>query len=60
MVRWKQTGIYFKLEEAKRIHVEPRTADDFDETLSSFHSTINDGLGAVFFAVYRGKVCIFT
>ncbi|CAO3590604.1 unnamed protein product [Absidia cylindrospora] len=64
--RWKGTGLLSRLKERKRVIVEPRhgSAKVFNKALKSFYECIKqaenggDGKhdGAIFFAVYRGKV----
>ncbi|ORZ14489.1 helicase C-terminal domain-domain-containing protein [Absidia repens] len=64
--RWKNTGLLSRLKEKKRVIMEPRHGSSmvFNKALRSFYECIKqaehggDGKhdGAVFFAVYRGKV----
>ncbi|TMW57821.1 hypothetical protein Poli38472_014424 [Pythium oligandrum] len=66
--RWRQTGVWNKIEQLKTIYTEPRNAGkDFDALLDDYKQTIvqcmsgSDGnssgkTGAIFLAVYRGKV----
>ncbi|KAI8974372.1 hypothetical protein BDB01DRAFT_844883 [Pilobolus umbonatus] len=64
--RWKETGLYKRMNAAKTIYTESKVSDKkvFDKTLKNFYSEI-DGYtanyntkknGCLFFAVYRGKV----
>ncbi|EEY67719.1 uncharacterized protein PITG_17950 [Phytophthora infestans T30-4] len=63
--RWKKTKLWGEIEQFKAIYSEPRNAGkDFDRLLEDYKETItcskdgDDGnkTGAVFLAVYRGKV----
>ncbi|CAO3639856.1 unnamed protein product [Cunninghamella echinulata] len=67
--RWKSTGIYDQMESKKKIFIEPQGDNKakFKAMLKKFYKTIeeveddymftNDGnTGALFFAVYRGKI----
>lgn len=70
--RWKQTGLLAKIEGCKTVFLEPRNAGkDFDALLDDYKSVIAETsastqvkaengeqkqTGAVFLAVYRGKV----
>ncbi|DAZ95804.1 TPA: hypothetical protein N0F65_009200 [Lagenidium giganteum] len=65
--RWKQTGVWNAVEQAKRLFTEPRQAGkDFDALMDEYKTTITltgkaslqsgEQTGAVFLAVYRGKV----
>ncbi|GLE00638.1 hypothetical protein PINS_up009395 [Pythium insidiosum] len=63
--RWRQTGVWARIEERKKVFKEPRQAGkDFDALLDSYKRTIATAMtttgstltGAVFLAVYRGKV----
>ncbi|ORX56159.1 hypothetical protein DM01DRAFT_55340 [Hesseltinella vesiculosa] len=68
--RWKTTGIYDSLASKKRIFTEPRgdNKSKFVKLISDFYSSIRESEqiqaddrdkttnGALFFAVYRGKV----
>ncbi|RUP49480.1 helicase C-terminal domain-containing protein [Jimgerdemannia flammicorona] len=64
--RWKITGLYKKISQKKFIIEEPQNAvkSDFEKELNKFYSyveKVGNGLsgekdGALFFAVYRGKV----
>lgn len=67
VTRWKLTGLYDRLARRKMIHCEPRGSDkhEFEATIGSFYKKIDnvkdsvDELGrdgALFFAVFRGKV----
>lgn len=51
------TGLWARLEAIKALVCEPRgTGDEFDTVMSDFYTAINDGRGAIFFAICRGKV----
>ncbi|KAK3101069.1 hypothetical protein FSP39_000727 [Pinctada imbricata] len=68
--RWLRTGVWNKIQQRKRIIVEPRASVrvDFEEVMRQFYDTINntsvdnedehyeDRDGALFIAVCRGKV----
>ncbi|KAI9308377.1 hypothetical protein BJ944DRAFT_156339 [Cunninghamella echinulata] len=67
--RWKSTGVYNQMESKKKIFIEPQGDNKakFKAMLKKFYNTIeeveddymftNDGnTGALFFAVYRGKI----
>ncbi|ETP31511.1 hypothetical protein F442_19631 [Phytophthora nicotianae P10297] len=63
--RWKKTKLWGEIEQFKAIYSEPRNAGkDFDALLEDYKETItcsrNSGdeqkTGAIFLAVYRGKV----
>ena len=70
LARWQLTGVYNLLSSIKNISVEPSDGDreKFDGVLNQFYSVIRDcevnykqasvgGVtGAIFFAVFRGKV----
>ncbi|XP_021366020.1 Fanconi anemia group J protein homolog [Mizuhopecten yessoensis] len=64
--RWRNTGVWAKIESKKKIMTEPRSSDkvDFEFLMKDFYNTIeccqdeNEGDidGALFIAVCRGKV----
>ncbi|XP_060076012.1 Fanconi anemia group J protein homolog [Ylistrum balloti] len=64
--RWKNTGLWAKIERKKKILSEPRASDkvDFESLMKNFYDTIDcchdedegDIDGALFMAVCRGKV----
>lgn len=63
--RWRQTGIWDQIDAIKTMYSEPRKAGkDFDKLLDEYKYAVASGragtagtkTGAVFIAVYRGKV----
>lgn len=63
--RWRQTGLWHKIDAIKTMYSEPRKAGkDFDALLDAYKYSVASGraatagekTGAVFLAVYRGKV----
>jgi Fanconi anemia group J protein len=54
--RWYSTDILFKLEQIKKIVVEPRDSKGFDDLIAEYYEHINNGGGALFFGVFRGKI----
>ncbi|KAI8356641.1 helicase C-terminal domain-containing protein [Blakeslea trispora] len=62
--RWKLTGILDKMKQVKMVLSEPRGGDkkEFEIVLNSFYHQIDlaeqqqEGVGALMFAVFRGKV----
>ncbi|KAG2949411.1 Fanconi anemia group J [Phytophthora cactorum] len=63
--RWKKTKLWAEIEQFKTIYTEPRNAGkDFDKLLEDYKETItcskvsddDKKTGAIFLAVYRGKV----
>ncbi|KAF1789930.1 P-loop containing nucleoside triphosphate hydrolase [Phytophthora cactorum] len=63
--RWKKTKLWAEIEQFKAIYTEPRNAGkDFDKLLEDYKETItcskvsddDKKTGAIFLAVYRGKV----
>ncbi|KAI8097765.1 uncharacterized protein BX664DRAFT_258614 [Halteromyces radiatus] len=63
--RWKATGAYSKLEAKKVIYIEPQgdNKQTFQSQLQGFYDTVKQAeqqssgcTGALFFAVYRGKI----
>lgn len=67
--RWKQTNVWQEMEQRKALFVEPRfSGKDFDALLGAYKDTVakctrqagtkgqSKQTGAVFLAVYRGKV----
>lgn len=60
--RWKHTGLWAKVLQHKGcVGTEPRgTGDAFDKTMKTHYANIKAGKGAVFVAVFRGKVNLST
>jgi Fanconi anemia group J protein len=58
MQRMEGTGVMGQLKKLKKIYTEPRQGNstDFEKTIRSYYSSIQSGRGALFFAVFRGKV----
>ncbi|GAB5591446.1 hypothetical protein Unana1_06346 [Umbelopsis nana] len=62
MARWQRTGLLTKLSEAKLIITEPQnvTKAAFEKELARFYNSVStitgNQNGAIFIAVYRGKV----
>lgn len=62
--RWRNTGTWSKLEQLKKIFVEPRNNSDLPMMMEEYCNVIRESSsksfrvasGAIFFAVYRGKV----
>lgn len=67
--RWTDTGIYKKINDCKKVFLEPQNSSSatFHQVLSEYYEAIQwskrqaakkgiDSGGAIFFAVYRGKV----
>ncbi|KAG8176684.1 hypothetical protein JTE90_002676 [Oedothorax gibbosus] len=55
--RWKQTGMWGKLESLKVVVQEPRRQGEFEQVIDRFYSAVNENRhGALLFAVCRGKV----
>ena len=56
--RWQLTGLWDELVEEKLVICEPNGSEKntFEHLLSSFYESIEDGKGALLFAVFRGKV----
>ncbi|XP_072750132.1 Fanconi anemia group J protein homolog isoform X2 [Anoplolepis gracilipes] len=62
--RWKNNGTWSKLEELKEIFVEPKDNRDLPALMTAYRNVIEDSSsksfrvasGAIFFAVFRGKV----
>jgi hypothetical protein len=51
------TGLWAELEAKKALVCEPRgTGEAFDDAMSTFYAAIQEGRGAIFFAICRGKV----
>ncbi|CCF75555.1 regulator of telomere elongation helicase 1 [Babesia microti strain RI] len=57
---WKNTGIYHNLYSYKLIFIEvvksTDSNDSIDDNLNSFKNVVDSGRGALFFAVFRGKI----
>lgn len=62
--RWKSNGTWSKLQEVKEIFVEPRNNSNLPAMMRAYRNVIKESSsksfrvvsGAIFFAVYRGKV----
>lgn len=62
--RWRNNGTWSKLEELKEIFVEPRNNSEMFKMMEAYRNVIKESSsksfrvasGAIFFAVYRGKV----
>lgn len=62
--RWKSNGTWSKLEKLKEIFVEPRNNSNLPAKMKAYRNVIKESSsksfrvtsGAIFFAVYRGKV----
>ena len=51
------TATWKELASLKRIVCEPRgTGDGFDAAMRDYYGAIETGRGAIFFAIFRGKV----
>ena len=56
MDEWAADGTLERLEAHKRVVAEERGADTLAPTLETFREAVASGAGALFLAVYRGKV----
>ena len=56
MGKWAADGTLERLEAHKRVVAEERGADTLAPTLETFRDAVASGAGALFLAVYRGKV----
>lgn len=56
--RMDSTGVTKELKQIKKIFWEPRQGalQDFEKLMNSYCSSIQSGKGAIFFAVFRGKI----
>lgn len=55
---WQASGIWSQIQRHKPIYIEPKTKDEFTNTMTDYYAKINDPVtkGAIFMAVCRGKV----
>lgn len=55
--RWKTSGFLKKLQSERKVIFEPRSdPDQFESSIQQYYKAIQQGKGAIFFAVCRGKV----
>ncbi|XP_045771285.1 Fanconi anemia group J protein homolog isoform X2 [Maniola jurtina] len=54
--RWRQTGLWRRLKELKNIFMESSDAKDHDNNMEEYYDCVGSDMGALLFAVYRGKV----
>ncbi|KAJ1547570.1 Fanconi anemia group J protein [Nowakowskiella sp. JEL0078] len=56
--RWKQTGLFEEINSHKQIFMEPRNnqGGKFDKMVKNYESVLENGKGAVFFCIFRGKM----
>lgn len=54
--RWRQSGLWSRLQAVKLGLVEPRESSQLNAVIGSFDNAITSGRGAVLLAVCRGKV----
>lgn len=51
------TDVWDQLATLKKVVIEPKgTGDAFDAVMKDFYTAVKKGRGALFMAVYRGKV----
>ncbi|XP_031616345.1 regulator of telomere elongation helicase 1 homolog [Contarinia nasturtii] len=53
---WQEHDITTKIEEQKRVCVEPKTKEEFHIEMKKYYEHINEKKGAVFMGVLRGKI----
>jgi Rad3-related DNA helicase len=56
--KWKKTpgtSIWSLIVAKKDVYIEPKSKNDFSDTFSRYEQSIQQGRGAIFFAVCRGK-----
>ncbi|KAG5673468.1 hypothetical protein PVAND_003513 [Polypedilum vanderplanki] len=53
---WQSCGIYKTLYEIKPIFVEPRSKEDFQDSIKQYYEHVTSKQGAIYMAVLRGKV----
>lgn len=54
--RWRETGLWMKLSQTKRVFVESRNVRDHNDIMEDYYKYSASAEGALLFAVYRGKV----
>lgn len=53
---WEENDIMSKIEEKKRVCVEPQTKEEFHIEIKKYYANIREKNGAIFMAVIRGKI----
>lgn len=53
---WQASGLWSDISRHKPIFIEPRSKEDFTNTMEQFYQAIKESKGACFMAVCRGKV----
>ncbi|KAK2711312.1 Fanconi anemia group J protein homolog [Artemia franciscana] len=53
--RWEQTGLIDEIREYKSIFNEPSSSDQMTRTMQEYYDCVNDDIGALLIAVFRGK-----
>lgn len=58
MKRMEGIGVLAQLKKLKKVYCEPRqgASSDFEKLMRNYYASISSGRGALFFAVFRGKV----
>ncbi|XP_052738888.1 Fanconi anemia group J protein isoform X2 [Bicyclus anynana] len=54
--RWKQIGLWGRVEGTKNIFIESNDAKDHEINMEDYYECVGTGMGALLCAVYRGKV----
>lgn len=54
--RWKESGLWTKLDRVKKIHREPKNSQEVELSLRTYSQNALAGTGAVLFAVVGGKM----
>ncbi|XP_039752526.1 Fanconi anemia group J protein homolog isoform X2 [Pararge aegeria] len=54
--RWKQIGLWDRLEQTKNIFMESNDTKDHETIMEDYYECVGTDTGALLFAVYRGKV----
>jgi regulator of telomere elongation helicase 1 len=53
---WEKTGMWQAIGDVKKIFIEPKDKQTFEETMPEYYRAVNSPKGAIFMAVLRGKV----
>jgi DNA repair helicase Rad3 len=53
--RWMQSGLWGELGKVKKLFLEPQDARLFPENIEKYYEAVKDPLGAMMFAIFRGK-----
>lgn len=53
---WEKSGLLQDLKELKPIFMEPRSKDEFHDSIKSYYESVQSRKGAIYMAVLRGKV----